>query len=132
MSTLSDPIADFLTRLRNAARSNRSEVTLPYSRLKEEIARILKQEGYVLDFAVDEKAKPKQLKVTMKFVNRVPALTGLRRVSKPGLRKYVGSGEVPRVLGGMGVSILSTSRGVLTGGQAKKEKVGGELLAVVW
>ena len=132
MSILSDPIADFLTRLRNAARSNRNDVSAPYSRMKEEIAKILKQEGYIAGFEVDTQAKPAQIKVTMKFVNRVPALSGLRRVSRPGLRKYVGSGDIPRVLGGMGVAILSTSRGVITGRQARKEKVGGELVAVVW
>ena len=132
MSILSDPIADFLTRLRNAARSNRNDVSAPYSRMKEEIAKILKQEGYIAGFEVDTQAKPAQIKVTMKFVNRVPALSGLRRVSRPGLRKYVGSADVPRVLGGMGVAILSTSRGVITGRQARKEKVGGELVAVVW
>ena len=132
MSTLSDPIADFLTRLRNAARSHRSDVAAPYSRVKEEIARILKQEGYIADFEVDQSVKPPQIKVTLKFLNRTPALTGLKRVSKPGLRKYIGSGEIPRVLGGMGISILSTSRGVLTGREAKKVNVGGELLAVVW
>jgi small subunit ribosomal protein S8 len=132
MSILSDPIADFLSRLRNAARSNRNDVSAPYSRMKEEIAKILKQEGYIAGFEVDTQAKPAQIKVAMKFVNRVPALSGLRRVSRPGLRKYVGSGDIPRVLGGMGVAILSTSRGVITGRQARKEKVGGELVAVVW
>ena len=132
MSILSDPIADFLSRLRNAARSNRNDVSAPYSRMKEEIAKILKQEGYIAEFEIDTQAKPAQIKVTMKFVNRVPALSGLRRVSRPGLRKYVGSGDIPRVLGGMGVAILSTSRGVITGRQARKEKVGGELVAVVW
>ncbi len=132
MSILSDPIADFLTRLRNAARSNRNDVSAPYSRMKEEIAKILKQEGYIAGFEIDTQAKPAQIKVTMKFVNRVPALSGLRRVSRPGLRKYVGSADIPRVLGGMGVAILSTSRGVITGRQARKEKVGGELVAVVW
>lgn len=132
MSILSDPIADFLTRLRNAARSNRNDVSAPYSRMKEEIAKILKQEGYIAGFEIDTQAKPAQIKVTMKFVNRVPALSGLRRVSRPGLRKYVGSTDIPRVLGGMGVAILSTSRGVITGRQARKEKVGGELVAVVW
>jgi small subunit ribosomal protein S8 len=132
MSTLSDPIADFLTRLRNAARANRNDVSVPYSRMKEEIAKILKQEGYIAGFEVDTEAKPAQIKVTMRFVNRVPALSGLKRVSRPGLRKYVGSTAIPRVLGGMGVSILSTSRGVITGRQARKEKVGGELVAIVW
>lgn len=132
MSNLSDPIADFLTRLRNAARAHRSDVSVPYSRIKEEIARILKREGYISEFEVDTQSKPPQIKVTMKFVNRTPALTGLKRVSKPGLRKYVGSADIPRVLGGMGVSILSTSRGIITGREARKERVGGELLALVW
>jgi small subunit ribosomal protein S8 len=100
--------------------------------MKEEIARILKQEGYISEFEIDTEAKPAQIKVRMKFVNRIPALTGLKRVSKPGLRKYVGSDDIPRVLGGMGVAILSTSRGIITGREARKENVGGELLALVW
>jgi small subunit ribosomal protein S8 len=132
MSNLSDPIADFLARLRNAARAHRGDVSVPYSRMKEEIARILKQEGYISEFEVDTQSKPAQIKVTMKFVNRIPALTGLKRMSKPGLRKYVGSDDIPRVLGGMGVSILSTSRGIITGREARKERVGGELLALIW
>jgi small subunit ribosomal protein S8 len=92
----------------------------------------LKREGYISEFEVDTQSKPAQIKVTMKFVNRTSALTGLKRVSKPGLRKYVGSADIPRVLGGMGVSILSTSRGIITGREARKERVGGELLALVW
>jgi len=132
MSTLSDPIADFLTRLRNAARAHRQDVTVPHSRIKQEIARILKQEGFIADYTVDTNAKAPQIRVTLKFIQRTPALTGLKRVSRPGLRKYVGSDEVPRVLGGMGISILSTSRGILTGREAKREHVGGELLAVIW
>ena len=132
MSNLSDPIADFLARLRNAAQAHRGDVTVPYSRMKEEIARILKQEGYISEFEVDTQSKPAQIKIAMKFVNRIPALTGLKRMSKPGLRKYVGSDDIPRVLGGMGVSILSTSRGIITGREARKEHVGGELLALVW
>jgi small subunit ribosomal protein S8 len=132
MSTLTDPIADFLTRLRNASGSHRSDVTAPYAKIKEEIARILKDEGYIAAYEVDQSSLPAVIKVTMKFVNRTPALTGVKRVSKPGLRKYVGAGEVPRVLGGMGTAILSSSRGVLTGREAKRENVGGELLAIVW
>ncbi len=132
MSTLSDPIADFLTRLRNAAGANLREISVPHSRIKEEIAQILKQEGFIAGYEVDRNPRPAQIKVALKFINRVPALTGLKRVSRPGLRKYVGAREVPRVLGGMGVSILSTPRGVITGREAKKENVGGELLAVVW
>jgi small subunit ribosomal protein S8 len=132
MSTLTDPIADFLSRLRNASRSHRGDVTVPYSKIKEEIARILKDEGYIAEYEVDHNAHPAVIKVTMKFVNRTPALTGVKRVSRPGLRKYIGAAEVPRVLGGMGISILSSSRGILTGRQAKRENVGGELLAIVW
>jgi small subunit ribosomal protein S8 len=132
MSNLSDPIADFLTRLRNAASAQRNDVSAPYSKIKEEIARILKQEGYILDFEISSETVPAQIKVTMKFVNRTPALSGLKRVSKPGLRKYVGSTDIPRVLGGMGVSILSTSNGIITGREAKKQNIGGELVALVW
>jgi small subunit ribosomal protein S8 len=132
MSTLTDPIADFLTRLRNAATSHRADVKLPYSKIKEEIARILKEEGYIAEYEVDQSTRPAVIKVTMKFVNRTPALTGIKRISKPGLRKYIGANEVPRVLGGMGTSILSSSRGILTGRQAKRENIGGELLAIVW
>src|ERR1700726_3644925 len=125
MSNLSDPIADFLTRLRNAARAHRGDVSAPYSRIKEEIARILKREGYISEFEVDTQSKPAQIKVTMKFVNRTPALTGLKRVSKPGLRKYVGSADIPRVLGGMGVAILSSSGGFGPGGEAPRDGGGG-------
>jgi len=132
MSNLSDPIADFLTRLRNAANSHRSDVSVPYSKMKEEIARILKQEGYIAEFEISTETKPVQIKIMMKFVNRTPALTGLKRVSKPGLRRYVGSTDIPRVLGGMGVSILSTSKGIITGREARKQNVGGELVALVW
>jgi small subunit ribosomal protein S8 len=132
MSTLTDPIADFLTRLRNAASCHRADVKLPHSKIKEEIARILKEEGYIAEYEVDHSSHPAVIKVKMKFVNRTPALTGVKRVSKPGLRKYVGADEVPRVLGGMGTSIVSSSRGILTGRQAKRENIGGELLAIVW
>ncbi len=132
MSALTDPIADFLTRLRNASRAGKSEVIAPYSRIKADIARILKQEGYISAFEVEGGGEMPQLKVVTKFVNRSPAITGLKRVSKPGLRKYVGAKEVPRVLGGLGISILSTPKGVLSGREAKKENVGGELLAFVW
>jgi small subunit ribosomal protein S8 len=132
MSALTDPIADFLTRLRNASQSGKAEIIAPYSKIKFDIARVLKQEGYISDFELDSEGKLPQLKVVTKFVNRTPAITGLKRVSKPGLRKYVGAQEVPRVLGGLGISILSTPKGVLSGREAKKENVGGELLAYVW
>jgi small subunit ribosomal protein S8 len=132
MSTLSDPIADFLTRIRNANRARKAELRAPYSRMKAEIARILKQEGYITDYQVDTTGKFPVINVINKLVNRSSAITGLKRISKPGLRKYVGVGEIPRVLGGMGISIISTPRGVVTGRDAKKQNVGGELLAYVW
>lgn len=132
MSQLSDPIADFLTRLRNAGAARKPEVIAPYSKIKEEIARILKQEGYIADFEVETTGKFPEIKVKTKMANRTSAITGLKRVSRPGLRKYVGASEIPRVLGGMGISILSTPSGVVSGREAKKQNVGGELLAFVW
>ena len=132
MSSLTDPIADFLTRLRNGVNAGKSVVSAPYSKLKAEIARILKQEGYITDYEVDTTGKFPQIKVTTKNHNRTSAITGLKRISKPGLRKYVGATEIPRVLGGMGISILSTPQGIISGREAKKQNVGGELLAFVW
>src|SRR5882757_7386253 len=132
MSQLSDPIADFLTRLRNAGTAKQAQVIAPYSKIKAEVARILKQEGYILDYEVDTKGKFPQIKVSTKNHNRTSAITGLKRVSKPGLRRYVGATEIPRVLGGMGISILSTPQGIISGREAKKQNVGGELLAIVW
>jgi len=132
MSTFTDPIADFLARLRNSTRAQQPEVLVPYSKIKAEIARILKDEGFISDYAVDTSGPHPRLRITNKFVNRTSAIAGLRRVSRPGLRRYVGAQEIPRVLGGMGLVILSTSRGVLSGREARKQKVGGELLACVW
>lgn len=132
MSQLSDPIADFLTRLRNANAARKAELVIPYSKIKADIARILKQEGYISNYEVNTTGQFPQIKVISKMVNRTSAITGLKRISKPGLRKYVGAGEIPRVLGGMGISILSTPRGIVTGREAKKQNVGGELLAYVW
>jgi small subunit ribosomal protein S8 len=132
MSQISDPIADFLTRLRNSTRAEQAQTTAPYSKIKAEIARILKQEGYISDYTVDTSGKFPQILVTNKYVNRSSAITGLKRVSRPGLRTYVGATEIPRVLGGLGVTILSTPKGVISGREAKKQNVGGELLATVW
>jgi small subunit ribosomal protein S8 len=132
MSTVTDPIADFLARVRNGTRAQRPELFIPYSKIKAEIARILKDEGYISEYSIDTGAAHPRIKITNKFVNRESAITGLRRVSRPGLRRYVGADEIPRVLGGMGLAILSTSRGVLSGREARKQKVGGELLAYVW
>ena len=100
--------------------------------IKAEIARILKDEGYISDYSIDTSAAHPRIKITNKLANRTSAIAGLRRVSRPGLRRYVGADEIPRVLGGMGLAILSTSHGVLSGREAKKQKVGGELLAYVW
>ena len=120
---MTDPIADMLTRLRNAARARKTEFTVPYSKLKSEIARILEKEGYIAGFELEtpEKGHP-NLKIKNKFVNKACAIAGLKRVSRPGLRRYVGAGEVPRVLGGMGIAMLSTSQGVLTGREAQETK----------
>ena len=132
MSTVTDPIADLLARVRNAAAAGKHEMFVPYSKIKSEIVRILKDEGYITDFALDTEGAHPRIKITNKISNRSSAITGLKRVSRPGLRRYVGAQEIPRVLGGMGVAILSTPRGVLSGREAKKQNVGGELLAYVW
>jgi small subunit ribosomal protein S8 len=132
MSTVTDPIADFLARVRNGARAQKPEVLIPYSKIKAEIARIFKEEGYISDYSVDTSGAHPRIKVINKLVDRSSAIAGLRRVSRPGLRRYVGTDEIPRVLGGMGVAILSTSRGVVSGREARKQKLGGELLAYVW
>ncbi len=132
MSTVTDPIADLLARVRNAARAQKIDIFVPYSKMKAEIARILKEEGYIADYSVDTSAAHPRIKITNKLIDHTCAITGLRRVSRPGLRRYVAAKEIPRVLGGMGTAILSTSRGVLSGRDARKQKVGGELLAYVW
>ena len=132
MSTVTDPIADLLARVRNAAAAQKHEMFVPYSKMKNEIVRILKDEGYITDFALDTEGAHPRIKITNKIANRTSAITGLKRVSRPGLRRYVGAQEIPRVLGGMGVAILSTSRGVMSGREAKKQNVGGELLAYIW
>ncbi len=132
MSTVTDPIADLLTRVRNAAAVQKHEMFVPYSKIKAEIIRILKEEGYITDYVLDNEAAHPRIKITNKIANRTSAITGLKRVSRPGLRRYVGAQEIPRVLGGMGISILSTPRGILSGREAKKQNVGGELLAYIW
>jgi small subunit ribosomal protein S8 len=132
MSTVTDPIADLLARIRNAAQAEKIDMFVPYSKIKAEVVRILKDEGYIADYSVDTSAAHPRIKITNKLVDHTCAITGLRRISRPGLRRYVGADEIPRVLGGMGTSILSTPRGVMSGREAKKQKVGGELLAYVW
>ena len=132
MSAVTDPIADLLARVRNGVRAQKIDISVPYSKIKAEVVRILKDEGYISDYSIDTSAAHPRIKITNKLIDKTSAITGLRRVSRPGLRRYVGADEIPRVLGGMGVAILSTSRGVLSGREAKKQKVGGELLAYVW
>jgi small subunit ribosomal protein S8 len=129
---MNDPIADMLTRLRNAAGAAQSEFAMPYSKMKSEIAKILKKEGYIADYDLDTTGRHPQLKIRTRYVNKTSAITGLKRVSRPGLRRYVGAGEIPRVLGGMGIAVLSTPRGILSGHEARKQNVGGELLAYIW
>ncbi|KAA5833430.1 30S ribosomal protein S8 [Saccharopolyspora hirsuta] len=131
--TMTDPIADMLTRLRNGNSAYHDEVVMPHSKLKANIAEILKREGYVSGSRVEEGEKGKQLVVELKYgPNRERSIAGLRRVSKPGLRVYAKSTNLPKVLGGLGVAIISTSGGLLTDRQAMKKGVGGEVLAYVW
>ncbi len=136
--SVSDPIGDMLTRVRNASMIGHSVVVMPSSRLKVAIANILKDEGYIQDFEVTQEAGRAHatLRLWLKYVgdrrHRVPAITGIKRVSKPGCRVYTSKVEVPRVLSGMGISILSTPKGVITGQQAKRLGVGGEVLCHVW
>ena len=127
-----DPISDMLTRIRNASRALLPVVDLPYSRMKESIAHILKKEGYVADVAVEGKTTTKTLKLKLKFEGKKGVIEGLRRVSTPGLRRYVAATEIPRVRGGLGISIVSTSQGIMSGNQARKNNVGGELVCYVW
>jgi small subunit ribosomal protein S8 len=128
-----DPIADFLTRIRNGLIADHDEVEMPASTFKAEIARILREQGYIEDFAVEPGRVGRVLRVRLRYTeDRKPVITGLERMSKPGRRRYVGAGEVPKVLGGMGTTIVSTSRGVMTGHEARHAKVGGELVAKVW
>jgi len=130
---MTDPIADMLTRLRNANSAYHDSVTMPYSKLKGNIADILKAEGYIAGWSVEDALVGKSLTIQLKFgPNRERSLAGVRRVSKPGLRVYAKSTNLPRVLGGLGVAILSTSSGLLTDKQAATKGVGGEVLAYVW
>ena len=133
MAVLSDPISDFLTRLKNASRAGNATFVAPFSKAKAEVARILAEEGYIWSFEVKTEGKFPEILVKVKYSDKgVPALTDLKRVSKPGLRQYVGAGEIPRVLNGLGITIISTSKGVMTGAKASRQSVGGEILAKVW
>ena len=126
-----DPIADMLTRIRNAGRALLPTVQIPHSRMKESIAGILKLEGYVADVNVEGKL-PKTIKIKLKYEGKKTVIEGLKRVSTPGLRRYVGATEIPRVRGGLGVAVVSTSEGNMTGTQARKKNLGGELVCYIW
>ncbi len=129
----SDPIADMLTRVRNAMLARHPKVDVPASKLKAEIARILKEEGYISNFKVAEEGVKKVIKIYLKYgTDTLPVITHIERVSKPGCRVYVGQDDIPRVQGGLGINILTTPRGVMTGRHARKEGIGGELLCRIW
>ena len=130
---VSDPIADMLTRVRNASRARHTEVVVPASRTKREIARILKEEGFIADVREERDGVAQLLRIQLKYVDgKVPVVSGLKRISKPGLRVYAQKTDIPRVLGGLGIVIVSTSKGIMTGSQAKQAQLGGEILAYVW
>lgn len=131
--SMTDPIADMLTRIRNAAMVSMSEVSMPSSKLKVELARILKEEGYIADYSVSENGKFKVLNITLKYDSKKKSvITKLQRVSKPGLRSYSKSQNIPQVLGGMGIAVISTSKGLMTDRRARKENIGGEVLCYVY
>ncbi len=130
---ISDPIADMLTRVRNASRARHTEVIVPASRTKREIARILEDEGFIADWTEERQGPAILLRLTLKYVDgKAPVVSGLKRISKPGLRVYARKTDIPRVLGGLGIVIVSTSHGIMTGAQARKAQLGGEVLAYVW
>ena len=129
----SDPIADMLTRIRNASKAGLPAAEMPHSRMKAEVARILKKEGYISDVAEGDDEGKKSLRVVLKYdYNEKPIIQQLRRVSKPGLRRYVAAADIPRVRGGLGTAVLSTSRGVMSDREARTARVGGEVLCQVW
>ena len=131
--TMTDPIADMLTRIRNANTAGHKTVDIPASKMKKAIAGILKEEGYIEDFKVTEDNKQGMIKVTMKYgANKERVISGLKKISKPGLKKYAKAGEIPKVLGGLGIAIISTSKGVVSDKQARALGVGGEVICYVW
>ena len=130
---VNDPVGDMLTRLRNASRARHDKVVLPGSVLKEQVAKVLKDEGFIADYTTHQRKPQNELTLTLKYgPDREPVITGIKRISKPGLRKFTAARNIPRVLGGMGISILTTSRGVMVDHEARKQKVGGELICTVY
>ena len=130
---VSDPIADMLTRVRNANMAEKKIVSLPHSKIKNEVARLLKQEGFISDFSVEDDNGKSILNLFLKYtLEREPVIQGLRRISKPSCRRYASAEEVPRVLGGIGIAILSTSSGLMTDSEAREKNIGGEILCYIW
>ncbi len=129
---VTDPIADLLTRVRNAAMARHDSALVPASKMKIAVAKILKEEGFITDFSLVKGEPQRMIKIILKYIDKQPAFIGLERVSKPGLRVYAGKTEIPRVYGGLGVAILSTSKGLMTGQEAWKKNLGGEILCYVW
>jgi small subunit ribosomal protein S8 len=130
---ISDPIADMLTRVRNASRARHADVVVPASRTKREIARILKDEGFIAEVLEEQAGPARMLRLQLRYVDgKVPVVSGLKRISKPGLRVYARKTDIPRVLGGLGIVIVSTSKGIMTGSQARQAELGGEILAYIW
>ena len=127
-----DPIADMLTRIRNANQQKHETVSIPYSNLKNDLAKILKNEGFVTDFVVNEEGSHKNIVITLKYKGNERVITGLKRVSKPGLRQYAKVNEIPKVLNGLGIVVLSTSQGLMTDKEARAKNIGGEVLAYIW
>ena len=131
--SLTDPVADMLTRIRNASSARHEKCLVPRSRLKIRIAEVLKEEGFIKDFVVHEEGPQGAITILLKYsADREPAISDIKRISKPGLRRYVATDSIPRILNGMGIAILSTSKGVLVDREARKQKVGGELICTVW
>ena len=127
-----DPIADMLTRIRNANQQKHETVSIPYSNLKNDLANILKNEGFVTDFVVNEEGNHKNIVITLKYKGNERVITGLKRVSKPGLRQYAKVNEIPKVLNALGIVVLSTSQGLMTDKEARAKNIGGEVLAYIW
>jgi small subunit ribosomal protein S8 len=129
---ITDPIADMCTRIRNAVRAGKEEVDVPFSKLKANIARVLKKEGYIHDYKVETVEGHNALRIKLKYAKKKPAIVGIKRISTPGNRVYLNAKKMPRVLGGMGVAIITTSRGLMVGHDARKSNIGGEILCEVW
>jgi small subunit ribosomal protein S8 len=129
---MQDPIADMLTRIRNAAMANLTEVTMPFSKIKENIAEVLKRDGYILDYAAEGSGVSKQIRIQLKYFRKKSVIEGIRRVSRPACRIYCGSGNIPKVRNGLGTVVLSTPKGLMNGKEAKQQNIGGEILCYVW